>query len=92
MATKENPAPFDCYNKALSNEPLFTLLARDASAPEFVKAWAKQRAREIGQGLRPKEDIDQVLEALECADAMIAWRRDNNGAWRNTPLAIAAAG
>ena len=40
MGTKVNPGRFDCYAKALPDEPMFTLLARDPNFYEFVKLWA----------------------------------------------------
>jgi hypothetical protein len=39
VGTKERPGKFDCYEKAEPDEPYFTLLARDWSAPYLVKAW-----------------------------------------------------
>jgi len=91
MGTKEHPNHNDCYNKALPSEPMFTLLARDSSAPGIVRAWATLRMDEIGEHARPMSDMAVVTEAMQLADDMEAWRRNNNGAWRSTPLAIAAA-
>ena len=74
MATKNNPGIYDCYSKAEPDEPTFTLLARDADAPEVVEFWARCRAEAIMCGTKPKEDYQQVNEARQCASAMRAWR------------------
>ncbi|HVT78316.1 MAG TPA: hypothetical protein VHD87_14870 [Acidimicrobiales bacterium] len=49
---------------------MFVLLARDAQAPELVRAWARQRQAN-------GENEAKVAEALACADAMEAWRHAN---------------
>jgi len=51
-----------CLKKALEDEILFVLMARDPTAPEIVRAWAKANV-----GKQPKEKIQ---EALQCADEM----------------------
>ena len=73
MGTKNNPAPFDCYENAEPDEPMFILLARDPSAPGTLEHWAHNRVE------RGKNDPDdpQILEALECAENMRTWRRQN---------------
>lgn len=68
MGTKENPGKYDCYADAKSDEPLFTLLARDPLAPILVSLWAALRE----QG---GEDLKKVTEARSCAVAMVRWRR-----------------
>ena len=82
MGTKQLPTEYDGYARALPDEPMFTLLARDTSAPDMVLRWAYERAREIAQGRRPKTDLALVAEARRCADTMTLWRRENFGAWR----------
>lgn len=74
MGTKNNPSRFDCYKNAEPDEPMFILLARDKSAPDLVRAWAKKRASLITNGEKPQSDMKMVNEALDCADAMEAWR------------------
>lgn len=59
-----------CLDKAEADEPLFTLLARDVSAPRLIERWAD--IREQRDGL-----TDQVIEARDCAWAMRAWRVKN---------------
>ena len=83
MGTKLRPGNFDCYANALPDEPMFILLARDPSAPSKVRAWAYDREKAIGHGNRPTADTPMVAEARQCADDMEAWRRANDGAWRN---------
>jgi hypothetical protein len=71
-----------CHAKALDDEPLFTLLARDPHAPALVRAWAAKRQFEIDNGMRPVEDQPQVDEAMQCAQQMTEWRAANDGKWR----------
>ena len=59
-----------CLDKAEADEPLFTLLARDASAPFLVEMWADMREMRDGP-------TDQVEEARECARKMRLWRKRN---------------
>lgn len=73
MGTKNNPATNDCYSKALPDEPLFTLLARDPQAPALVRAWADARY---------SKDKDKAEEAYACALAMETFRRD---VWMKQP-------
>lgn len=72
-----------CYNSALPDEPMFTLLARDPTAPKFVMEWAKQRLADVEEKRRPPEDRQQVSEAVDLAQRMISWREDNLNRWRN---------
>lgn len=72
MGTKNKPGKFDCYENAEPDEPMFILLARDKSAPFLVELWAKIR-EEYGD----QSDIPKVDEALDCADAMKQWRKEN---------------
>lgn len=82
MGTKSAPGEFDCYNVALPDEPMFTLLARDWSAPHMVNQWAYAREREILTGLAPESDLKVVAEARAVALAMAEWRIANAGSWR----------
>lgn len=77
MGSKANPGTYDCHAKAESDEPMFTLLARDATAPLLVREWARMREAEIQSGHRPEADLAKVAEAHQCADAMIDWRKKN---------------
>lgn len=83
MGTKNNPGKFDCYDKALPDEPMFILLARDPDFYRFVTKWAKNRVRQINCGERPSSDYDLVVEANLCANEGERWRRMNNDSkWR----------
>lgn len=77
MGTKNNPGEFDCYANAGADEPMFVLLARDASAPASVEEWASKRLEDINDGIKPASDCRLVTEARECAEAMRAWRKAN---------------
>lgn len=66
----------------LADEPFFTLLARDQSAPDKVRQWAYERRRQILGGLAPEGDIERVESALKIAKQMEHWRAENEGVWR----------
>ena len=70
MGTKRQPGQYDAYDKAELDEPFFTLLARDASAPQLISMWADMREKH-------GEEAAVVAEARECAEAMRAWRDHN---------------
>ncbi len=63
-----NPGSF--LNRAASNERLFVLLARDASAPVAIRAWIAHR---VETGKNQLHD-PVIQEAVKCADAMDAER------------------
>lgn len=77
MGTKNNPGNFDCYGNADPDEPMFILLARDASAADLVDSWADRRQQEIALGNKPTSDLPMVKEARQCAANMRDWRRKN---------------
>lgn len=83
MGTKNNPGQFDCYAKALPDEPMFILLGRDPAASLLVAEWANIRQRAIENGRRPESDAKMVAEARRCARKMKRWRRDHDGEWRS---------
>ena len=68
MGTKLNPGAYDCYKAAAPDEPMFTLLGRDANAGVLVRLWADIREQR-------GEDPEKVAEARACADAMDAYAR-----------------
>ena len=82
METKNNPTPGSCLAKALPDEPMFILLARDRCAPDTIRFWADQRSQ-LGVEQGESQDAEQLLEALETAEEMGAWRARNDGGWRN---------
>lgn len=81
MGTKNAPGKFDCYTKAHPDEPMFVLLGRDEHAPEVVRYWVALKAgvpplgacSEVPAGTRATIP-EKHREALDCADAMAAWR------------------
>lgn len=79
--SKINPGIEDCYTKALPDEPFFTLLARDPSAPDLVMFWAEIRAQQIKKGQRPKDDETKVKNAQLLANNMKKWRETNKDRW-----------
>lgn len=90
MGTKQIPGQFDCYANALDDEPMFVLLARDELAPGAVRDWAERykSTKELANAKHVEKNykietiggrltVDQYAkycEALDCADAMTAWR------------------
>ena len=90
MATKANPGKFDCYAKAMDDEPIFTLRAKDPVADSFVAAWAAVRAGNTEDAKRlmgrASEQLaasgrsllpytsEKSVEAQQCAKAMYNWR------------------
>lgn len=88
MGTKNNPGKYDCYDKALPDEPLFVLLARDTSSPDLVDEWASKRLLDINIGIRPLTDLLLVEEARKCASDMREWIKSNDGKWREIKCRI----
>lgn len=82
MGTKSDPAQNDCYSRALPDEPIFTLLGRDLTAPACVKFWATHRESMIARGDAPNDDWKHIEEAREVAANMRSWRIDAKGKWR----------
>lgn len=82
MGTKLEELRNGCFARAMDDEPMFVLLARDPASPEMVEQWAQQREDEIKAGKRPANDMAQVEEARTCAKRMRSWRVIRDGAWR----------
>lgn len=84
MGTKLNPAPNDCYARALPDEPMFVLLARDPEAPAAVEAWAVRREAValLRDGVLSEAERALVDEARACAHSMREWREANHPRWR----------
>lgn len=68
MATKHN---CPCLARAEDDEEIFTLLARDESAPMLVELWADLWEAETGWPTAKTE------EAREIAKTMREWRKKN---------------
>ncbi len=84
--TKNDPS--GCFKRALHDEPVFTLLARDPQAPALVRSWASQReaAGQPEQVLDggtwvtpPHPDAETIAHARYCAARMEVWRYENQG-------------
>lgn len=94
MGTKNTPSLFDCYAKALPDEPMFHLLARDPAAPELIRIWVAIKTGNLEQALHFagsavslargnfKDFNDQHQEAYNVAAEMEDWRKLNYGKWR----------
>lgn len=80
MGTKNDPGKFDCYSNADPDEPMFILLARDPAAPATLLRWIECREDLIRNGKKPSSDRNMLVEARECAAAMIEWRKANRPA------------
>lgn len=75
MATRhENEVnPESCWNRALPDEPIFILRAKDVSAPETIRRWVSYRLS-VGKN---QPDDRQILEALDLATEMENWRSES---------------
>jgi hypothetical protein len=82
MGTKLEELRKGCFARAMDDEPMFVLLARDLDAPRLTRMWADNRETMINLGQKPASDMVQVHEAREAADRMEAWREQNDGTWR----------
>ncbi len=77
MSTKRKPGPFDCYGKALPDEPMFVLLARDPYAAVLVQRW-------IDWAVLNSKDPRQIAAARQTKRLMEDWRADHDPEeWRN---------
>lgn len=63
-----------CFYRALDDEPIFVLLARDPCFAETIRGWETSRQALIGRGEKPQGDHPVLLEALATATAGVAWR------------------
>lgn len=80
MGTKNNPGNFDCHTKADGDEPIFTLRAKDLTAPLLVRLWVHIRKHEAavkGETITAAYHA-KLQEALVCADEMEIWRKAKN--------------
>lgn len=75
MSTKNNPGAFRCYEAALPDEHIFTILARDPAGPATLRFWADERER-LGKTENP-DDIDRIDDARRDAELMEEWRAAN---------------
>lgn len=70
--TKDQPSHFDGMQKAISGEPVFTLLGRDQFAWPLVIDWVNQKREHTA-----KADISEKqrkLDLIQCREAeLIAW-------------------
>jgi len=93
MGTKNNPGQFDCYAKALPDEPMFVLLGRDPLAGFLTSIWAKMRvgdfeaAFEVFKAMMDRNpeyiaspDVDKAYEAIACALRMFDYRKEREAA------------
>ena len=81
MGTKTDPGPFDCYAAARPDEPLFVLLARDATAAALVNLWAAMKRNEAlsTPGLYQERHLaGKIGEADRTANSMVEWRLRND--------------
>lgn len=76
MSTKENPGPFDCWDKLLPGEEYFLIRAKDPDFELFVKQWALNRRMQINMGSRgdTERENKRIASALICAHEGKIWR------------------
>lgn len=75
MSTKNNPGAFRCYEAALPDEHVFTILARDPAGPATLRFWATEREK-LGKTENP-DDRDRIEDARRDALLMEDWREKN---------------
>jgi hypothetical protein len=75
MSTKNNPGAFRCYDAALPDEPIFTILGRDPAAPATLRFWADMR-KQMGK-VDTADDLDRIADARRDAGEMESWREAN---------------
>lgn len=84
MSTKEKLGPFDALEKALPQEPMFPILARDPCGPATITEWARLRRNRAFRLWGSSRAADKKLldaELAQCAQAeLIAEQMDD---WRN---------
>lgn len=84
MSTKNNPGAFRCFEAALPDEHIFTILARDPAGPATLRYWATERER-LGKVETP-DDRDRIDDARRDALLMEDWREKNlNPTGEGTP-------
>lgn len=71
---RELEEPDSCLNKADSDEPLFVLLGRDASAKVAIQAWVDDRLK-TGKN-RPYDN--QIIEAKLALEKMEKYREQRS--------------
>lgn len=67
LKKEELASPKSCLNRAASDEPIFTLRAKDPLAPQTLRHWAA-----MSEGTHEQSKID---EALTLAYQMEGWRK-----------------
>lgn len=74
MGTKSDPSPFNGFEKAEPDEPMFVLLGRDSLSPKLIREWAEFRLRRLPNfGRDHPEERAQIDEATRIADDMQAY-------------------
>jgi hypothetical protein len=64
----EKTDPNSCFNRALDEELVFTLLSRDAAAPAAIEAWITERLR-LGLNMPYDSQIVRALSDVTCMRA-----------------------
>lgn len=72
-----------CFYRALDDEPVFVLLARDPCTPEAIRHWVTLRQALIGRGEKPLEDHETLGDAISTATQAGIWRSEatDPGKW-----------
>jgi hypothetical protein len=88
IKSDEIDCPESCFNKALSTERLFVILARDPAAPAAIRAWIAERIR-LGKNAPGDE---QIRDAFESASLMELERSEIETVHRQEKLRWAEGG
>ena len=75
--------PESCLMRSMTEEPVFTLCARDELASAVVRDWALRKRAQARQRERRGDLVgarranERVVDALQLADRMDKWREAN---------------
>lgn len=70
IPTKTDPGPFDAFDKALADEPIFTLLGRDPASPSAITEWCRVRRNLAIKNCAARSD-EMTDELRQCAEAEV---------------------
>lgn len=70
MGTKNNPGPRDFYAELGPDEEFIIFGAHDISSPMMGRLWSMIRSQQIGAGIYPEADREQIKDMMETVTRM----------------------
>lgn len=70
MGTKTNPGPRDFYAELDPDEEFIVFGAHDISSPMMGRLWSMIRSQQIGAGIYPEADREQIKDMMETVTRM----------------------